>query len=397
MTNVTGLDKHAAKMASLRNWDTNEVSTDFPFKPTDTSKLIENAPAAVDWLVYERIQMGRGIVTTGLGGTSKTRIGYHLGIAFSIKRLPWNWQVTRTGKSVLVLTEDTEGDVHRTLWSMANAMSLSENERKAVAENMVIYPLAGHDFKLLGVDPNSKALVQNGLLKQLEAQINTIGDVVFVFLDPALSLTPGDENDQGHQRALGKMADDMAVRTGAAVMLVAHAAKSIQGRDELDSHSARGGGAITDAVRGEFTMRSMTIKEAKAAGITDLEERRRHVQLTATKGNHLPPAAYVPVWLRRGEGGTLSEAQLPLNPDSVFSIKSADMAILNVLKDLCKTNVPALRDWRSACIKAMHIENGPANTQEQAMKRAISRLVTAGLVKQGSSRGIYLPVDDADE
>lgn len=376
--------------------DNSDIQNGFPFRKANTRELLTTKPAPIQWLVLDRIQLGRGVVLTGIGGTSKSRILYHLGIGFAINRLSWDWKVRKTGKSILLLTEDTNEDLHRTLGETVDAMGLSEAELDAVADSVILYGLAGHDCKLLGVDPESRALVQNGMLKQLEDEIRKLGDVVFVGLDPALSLTPGDENDQGHQRALGKMADDLAVRTGAAVMLVSHAAKSIQGRDELDSHSSRGGGAITDAVRGEFAMRSMTAKEAKAAGIFDLEERRRHVQLTATKGNHLPPAAYVPIWLRRGAGGTLSEATLLLNPESGRSINGDDFAILGLLKELCKTHVPKLAEWRSAAIRAGHIAGPTDAAKEQAMKRVCTRLVAAGLIKAGSARGIYVPVDPDD-
>ena len=109
---------------------------------------------------------------------------------------------------------------------------------------------------------------------------------------------------------LGKAADDLGVETGAAVLLAAHATKASAGIDELVSHNSRGGGAITDVVRAEFSLRTMTAKEARDAGITDMEERKRHVQLVATKGNHISPSAFVPVWLRRGDYGTLSAASV---------------------------------------------------------------------------------------
>jgi hypothetical protein len=50
---------------------------------------------------------------------------------------------------------------------------------------------------------------------------------------------------------------------GACVVLASHSAKALQGADEIGSHSSRGGGAITDAVRAEFVLRTMTAAEAK--------------------------------------------------------------------------------------------------------------------------------------
>lgn len=371
--------------------------TAWGFKPSDTSALMEIEPAPIEWLIEDRIQLGRGAIVTGVGGSSKSRLLYHLAIGAAIGRLPWPWNVHNRGSSMLLLTEDTEGDVHRTLWGTCRAMNLTAAERSQVAKHVVCYALAGHDCKLLGVDPISGALVPNGLFKGLEDEITKRGDVVFVGLDPALSLTPGDELNQGHQRALGKMADDLAVRTKAAVMLVAHASKGSLSRDEMASHNARGGGAITDAVRGEFSMRTMTLKEAKDAGILDKEERNRHVQLAATKGNHLPPAAFVEIWLRRGEHGTLTAANLQFSDKgSAQVVSSHDIKVLEILTAMCATHTPKLNEWRDACIAAGLIAPGKPDAQTKAMRRAVNRLLEGGHIGKGMGTGVYLPIE-ADE
>ena len=390
---MNALDSSLAKIDSIVK--ANKPAWDF--QPSDTAAFLENEPAPIERLFTDRIQLGRGILTTGVGGSSKSRLLYHLAIGAAIGRLPWGWEVKHRGSSVLLLTEDTEGDVHRTLWGTCRAMNLTATERSAVSRHVLCYPLAGHDCKLVGVDPGNGALVQNGLFKGLEDVIRKRGDVVFVGLDPALSLTPGDELNQGHQRALGKMADDMAVRTDAAVMLISHASKGSLSKDELGSHNARGGGAITDAVRGEFSMRTMTAKEAKDAGILDKEERNRHVQLAATKGNHLPPAAFVEIWLRRGDHGTLSAATLQFSEKgAVTTASSHDLKVLEVLKAMCATHTPRLGEWRDACIESGLIPAGIADTQKKTMDRIVKRLMADNYITKGIGAGIYLPTDDEE-
>ena len=148
--------------------------------------------------------------------------------------------------------------------------------------------MAGEDCILL--EKKAKGIIEtSALFDGLVAKIKELGDVVFVGLDPALSLTDGDEMDQGHQRRLGKMCDNLAVLTGATVLLAAHAPKAV--KNEISSHNSRGGGALVDAVRTELVMRTMTTDEAKKAGIQP-DERPRYVQLLATKGNFLRPSAY---------------------------------------------------------------------------------------------------------
>lgn|GEM_PF-2153243 len=356
-------------------------------KSMDVLSMLRTPPAPIEWLVHDRIQKGRGILITGVGGSSKTRAMYHLAIGAAIGRLPWDWEIKTTGKSLLVLTEDTESDVHRTLWGICQDMDLSDGELEKVGDSVIPYPLAGSGCRLLTFD-TKHVLEESKKLKELEEKIKSLGDVVFVGLDPALSLSSGDELDQSHQRMLGKMADDLAVRTGAAVALVSHASKASLVRDELDSHNSRGGGAITDAVRGEFSMRTMTAKEAAAAGISDIEERKRHVQLVATKGNHLPPSAYVPVWLRRGEHGSLSAADVVLEASQQGNVSAMDLKILEVLSEMPGASI--LEDWRAKCINRKLIASGSLEAQKKSMQRSVERLKRAGEITS-LQRGIYTP------
>lgn len=392
MTNVSSIEIAAEKAAGGRQKQPTDDA--WPFAPLDTHAAISEPPPAVDWLFHERMQLGRGVLITGIGGSSKTRLLYYAAIAAAIGRFPWSWQVTRCGSSVLILTEDTADDVHRTIWHICNVLCLTHEEKLRVAQRVVCYPVAGQTCRLLGVDPSSGDLVQNGTLAGLEEVINRRGNVVFIGLDPALGLTPGDELNQGHQRSLGKLADDLAVRTGAAVALVAHATKASLATEELGSHNSRGGGAITDAVRGEFSLRTMTAREATAAGITDIEERKRHVQLVCTKGNHVPPAAYVPVWLRRGEFGTLSEASLEFGNAPAAGPNREDIKALDVLREMCKTRVPRLLEWREQCHAAGLIGGANPENQKKQMQAITGRLMNGGMLKHGSARGFYLPIEE---
>ena len=162
--------------------------------------------------------------------------------------------------------------------------------------------------------------------------------------------------------------------------------------------SSRGGGAITDAVRGEYTMRTMTAKEAKSAGITDLEERKRHVQMVATKGNHLPPSAFVPIWLRRGEGGTLARADLGFNgAGEDDGLTTSDIKAHALLVELCRTHVPKLEDWRAQCAGQAIIKGATPDALKKAMQRVIRKLLAHGMAKPGHSRGYYVPDDSYEE
>jgi hypothetical protein len=360
--------------------------------PVDMRMVIYERPDTISWLMSERIPMARGIIITGLGGSSKTRVLYILAIGCVVGFLPWAWNVEMTGKAVLVLTEDTAQDVHRTVHYMA--LDLTDDQKQALAHNLVIYPLAGKDTRLM-VKTSNGTVEKSPLFHSLQEKITSLGDVVFVGLDPALSVSEGDELDQGHQRALGKMADDLAVQTGATVALVAHATKGSLSRLELTSHNSRGGGAITDAVRAEYSMRNMTIEEANQAGITDVEERKRHVQLVCTKGNAIPPTAFVPVWLRRDDFGNLAEVDIQM--DGKGTLTDRDMDVLKVHSKIGVFSTPSLADWRVECVKEGLITGANPNAQKQAMKRVVDKLLKAGLIEKGVGRGIYTQTGETTE
>lgn len=360
--------------------------------PLDLACLMERTPPAVSFFVRDKMPLARGVLITGLGGSSKTRLIYHLALGGVLGRLPFDWQVERTGKAFLLLTEDVPEDVHRILHSMTRGLGLTPDEKAVVADNLIIHPLAGQDVKLLVKTP-AGVLEKSPLFSEVTETIKALGDVVFVGIDPALGVTEGDELDQNHQRSLGKMADDLAIATGATVALVSHATKGSLGQDELTSHSSRGGGAITDAVRAEYVLRNMTAKEATKAGICDLEERRRYVQLSATKGNTLPPTAFVPIWLRRDDTGCLLGSDLQSGADvnggaedTLFPAKMK--AAMEVLQGLCAEHRRNLEsaghdpaggkvtksDWRAAVVeKGLY--------KRQSSYRMVTTAIERGLVE----------------
>jgi len=367
-----------------------------PFdNPLDVAELLETPPAPMQWFAKDRMPQGRGLLLTGVGGTSKSTMLKQLGFAAVIGRALWNWEFERAGKALLMLTEDTRDDVHASVKDIALAMALTPEERAALVRNLAIYPFAGNDSRLL-IKGASGRLERGLLFDQLLARVQAMGDCVFVGLDPALALSDGDELDQQSQRALSKMADDLAVRTGATVVLVTHASKGLINAEEVGSHSSRGGGAVTDGARGEYVLRSMTAQEAKRAGIDDPEERARMVQFVACKGNRIPPAAKVPVWLRRGDGGVLSEVVLDMTKGATCTTAAQDEHIYGVLMDLGNGGAVKLQDWQAACEARGVLTGKTDSTKRQYMKNAATRLTDAGQVER-FKQGYYIPCNQESD
>ncbi len=358
--------------------------------PVSIRRMVTTPPPPFPWFANQRMPQGRGLLLTGIGGSSKTTLLKQLGIGAVLGRLAWDWELARTGKALLVLTEDTADDVHDSIFNMCKALDCTEEEIDRLDRDLIIFPLAGHDTLLLAKDDKG-VLQKTDLFNSFVQKVLDLGDVAFVGFDPALSLSEGDELKQDEQRKLGKMVDDMAVRTGATCVLVSHSTKASSNADEIGSHNSRGGGAITDAVRGEFALRTMTAKEASKAGITDLEERKRLVQFVATKGNRLPPAAFVPIWLRRGDSGVLSQVEVSMEGKEAGT---REIKALEILKAMSVSSYPSLTEWRDKCEEKGLISAPTEKALAQKMKRITMKLQELGLIKSGIARGIWIPCED---
>jgi len=216
----------------------------------------------------------------------------------------------------------------------------------------------------------------------------------FIGLDPALALTDGDELNPAHQRRLGEFCDRLAIETGACVLLSAHASKGSQSLDEPGSHTARGSGALTDCVRFEYVLRTMTSQEGRQFGITDIAERKAHVQLLATKGNALPPPSFSPLWLRRGIGGALEPAEL--QRQEAGTVGKRELDALEILRELCRESTPSLKAWREACSEAGLLTGKTSRAVESAMERIRDTLLAARRIAPGVRRGVFIPVEDEE-
>jgi hypothetical protein len=370
-----------------------EGAEPWPAGDWGAGRLLAVEPVPRRFLVKDRLLANRAHLITGIGGSSKTRFQYQMAIGSVIGRLSWGWKFERTGKAVLLLAEDTEEDAILTLHAVCRSMKLDARERALVAANLYVITLAGRSAVLLErvegtVLPNSNAA---GFLTWLKA----LGGVVFVGIDPALAISNGNEGDPVHQRRLGEWIDQLAIEVDCCAMLATHAAKAVQSADTLLSHTSRGGGAITDAVRAEFVLRTMTNDEAKKAGLLTESDRARHVQLKATKGNAIPPEAFEPIWLQRDDTGTLHPADIDLTvgeePAEQSPAAARETAAYESLWKLGEGRVVDRDDWQAALEAGGHIK---AEGSQEARKKAMSRLIKALSERNlvvSAGRGKYAP------
>lgn len=348
--------------------------------------MFDCKPQAAAWFIKDRLLADRAHVLAGVGGSSKTRAQYHLAVGAVTGRLPWAWDVARTGSSALFLLEDSIDDSHRVLHAIG--AQHNEDERQLLTRNLRVFQLAGFPARMLEL--RGQQLEPTGVYDWLIDKLaNMPKPLAYVGIDPALGVTEGDEMSATHQRRLGELMDRIAIQTKACVVLTTHAAKNLRMAEELDSHAARGSGAITDAVRAEFVLRTMTPDEARKFQIDDRAERQRYVQLQATKGNSLPPDAYAAVWLRRGAAGLLEG--VTLEQVERGSVGQRELQALELLRQSCESGETSMKHWRGACVAAGAISAGSTAAQEKQMERIRDALRNAGLVLPGKSKGLWQP------
>ena len=300
---------------------TNEAVTcvqalDWLEPPLNLKNTARIADESIDYALFPIFRAGRAALITGLGASSKSTLLKELAVAVTTGKTTLGMSVAQRGKAVLVLAEDTAEDAYRSLDAIFRSMNLSDEEMSQVFERLFIFASAGKDCVLVSGDGENTS----SRLTQLIAYIKELGDVRLVGLDPAIALTRGRELDEIAQRDFANSVEKIAIETGAAVIVISHAAKSVQFQHEIGSHASRGSGAITDAFRLEVLMRVMTAKEAKEFRIDEVQ-RYRFVRMQVTKANALSPDLMMPVWLERQGGGALKLANL--KPASVSKPRSA--------------------------------------------------------------------------
>lgn len=363
--------------------------------PLDVSAALTRTPEPIQWLIPDRVPLGRAALLSGLGGSGKSTIATQLATCIALGTSFAGWPACAPGVAMLVLAEDMPEETARRLHAIAEGLGLTERQRETIAQRLHVHPCAGVPVALLAREPGGK-LVRTARVEALLQAADRIKHLRLIVLDPGIRFSEGDELDVAHARALGDLADEIAIRTGATVLLVVHAAKATRATPDLMTHTARGAGSLVDAVRAELAVATMTSAEAASRGIDDAE-RASWVQVAVTKSNFAAPEAYAPTWLRRGPGGVLHAAADAL-PDRATGrerggLGKDDLAALDLLWRLGGGRSVAAGTWRNAMVEAGLIRATTDGGRENAARRTARRLLDAGLIlSAGAARSTtYAP------
>ena len=350
--------------------------------------LLSAPPPKRSYLFGGGVMPGTPCILAGLGGTAKTTFIMQLAIHAAIGKGLGQLEIAPFG-SILLLGEESDAERDRRFGGLCK--DLTPLERAKVEELVLCFPASGLDLRLTtfeGHNLRATAIVSEviSLAEQHATQSNTM--VGLIVLDHARLVMSGDPNDANDVTQLTRIMNDIATRTGAAVMLLAHSPKSAHGKEEsTDASEVFGSSAFVDNVRTAFVLHTMRPKEAKEFAIED-SNRAKYVCLETVKANYGPQGCQW--WF---EKQYLNDWQIVrLEPAQLYSQKlfQNHSALGHRLIDLVK-QYPAQLSERK--IRDRAGRGGSLKASESEVLNSLRRLVEeGGLVDReptGEERTIY--------
>ncbi|WP_186106566.1 helicase RepA family protein [Burkholderia gladioli] len=231
------------------------------------------------------------------GATGKSQLALDVAISLALSRPIANglFQAYPPSKVVFLAAEECDSLLAE---RMRHLISANEQHNPGLADNLILLPMAGEPC----------GLVANGRPTALYQELREISaNARLIIIEPLRRLHGGDENSSADMTQFVVLMEQLARTTGAAVLGLHHANRASAG-DGGSQHAARGSSALVDGARWQLNLSRMDEKTADQNRLSD-SERALYVALDFAKTNYLPPQPRC--WLKRGDGGRFSPAQLP--------------------------------------------------------------------------------------
>ena len=260
----------------------------------DVGHAFETPPPPLDFVLPGMKAASVGSIVAA-GATGKSMLALQLAVALAGGKDTLGLEAaadwTPGCADVLYLSgEDPDDILSGRLHSIGS--HLDAGQRARVAQHLHIWPLSGVGARL--DDYEWRRAIEEGA-----------ADKRLVILDTLRRFHEKDENDGGEMSAVISLMEKICLASGAAFLFLHHTSKaSALGGTASEQQASRGSSVLTDNVRWQGNLSTMTEKEAARAGITD--ERRRYVRMSFPKINYSAPIG--DRWFVRGKGGVLLPA-----------------------------------------------------------------------------------------
>lgn len=325
-----------------------------------------NNPPPIPMIIEDVLPRGIVGMMFADGGAGKSTIMLYLCAKFALLGKDATFMDYRVnpGKVVIITAEDPDLVLNHRFISVVKAISeelmLDESEVRAlVDENLSIVSTFGHRiglFKLVGEEMHS-----TDFFESLAESLLAIADLKMVVIDTKTRFSPG----EGHGNVTAtdeiNFYENIAMRTGATVMLLHHTNKASRSGGQTGKTAFRDASAIYDSVRFAWYLRSLTPEEGSSVNI-DVTEVRQYLLLECAKNNY--KMAHDPIIIhRRGYSYTKHSELLPKSLSERILAKKEDlmrsvMAILQASKGLCWSRADLTKLGRRAGMRPSLFDEG---------------------------------------
>ena len=199
------------------------------------------------------------------------------------------------GPVAYLSAEDPSIVIRHRLHAVWKSGAMSQRQAELVAENLLLLPLVGGGPDLMNSEWRKFILAM-------------ASDRRLLILDTFRRFHREDENIAGAMAELLAVLEEMAAKTGCAILFLHHTSKAaaLSGQG-AEQQAVRGSSVLSDNVRFQAFMSGMSEAEAKKMGV-DADCRKNFVRFGVAKSNYGPPLA--DKWLRRHGSGILRPAVL---------------------------------------------------------------------------------------
>ena len=287
------------------------VESMLAWKPTGRA----NKPKAeVQHAVRGLIRTGKVGALVAAGGTGKTTLLLILAVCHATGR-PFFGQEVMVGTFVLMSNDDPQEDLEAALDEVIRAMRLSVDELKSVAERVRIHSLQGEPGLKTFSTFAAGAVVATGLEELILQAVRGISDLVGLALDTLRQFSGGSSNDEQVVKLTVAGATEIALQTGAYVVLPHHTGKQNYRDGVADMYCGSGSAAIADNCRFVLLLQTTTWSDIESKVQRTGQERGDPLVLVSTRGSLLMKPIE-PIFLHRDgfhigrvEGATLTRDQ----------------------------------------------------------------------------------------
>lgn len=354
-----------------------EILPLFPLEEARISRFIGREPKPRRWLINDSLPVGKVGMLVAPGGSSKSQFALQLaaGVATGTT-VAETWHIGEKGSVLCLFAEDDEEEIHRRTETIVNHLTLDIDAVSALEQRLFVQPMVGCDNLITRAQPDGE-IKTTVYLERLLATVADIPDLRLIVLDPASRFRGGQENANEDATRFVEALEKIAQSTGACVMILHHANKGSSNSDEQSQTASRGASALTDGVRWQMNLRTVTSREAREYAIRE-EDRRFYLFAEVTKNNYGPPAA--PTLLFRGDRGYLTSVPGASQP--------------RPHRELLRT-LQAIRALSSA-VSSREFEDRHAGEHsllalgKQRARRLINDAIDMGLLRKGQKHKLAL-------